>query len=175
VRTIRDAEDRNKESNKEYWLKPSKSHGDHGLHTMKRVGIPIQLRLCGIGLGVNHDLFFFAFRQSRIDAVIENLNPCVRLCDYTGKGTEGVATSHKGFLTRNDFRLACESSIIVASHDFQRDSASISTLIQIVLQQFWCLAARRPSIDCSESENIQHAISADSNQLVSVHAEGDRV
>jgi hypothetical protein len=42
-------------------------------------------------------------------------------------------------------------------------------------QQFWCLAARRPFIDCSESENIQHAIGADSNQLVSVHAEGDRV
>jgi hypothetical protein len=31
------------------------------------------------------------------------------------------------------------------------------------------------SLDCSESENIQHAIGADGNPLVSVHAEGDRV
>jgi hypothetical protein len=73
------------------------------------------------------------------------------------------------------FLFARDSPIIGASHDFQRDSASILTLIQTVLQQFWCLAARRPFIDCSESENIQHAIGADSNQLVSVHAEGDRV
>jgi hypothetical protein len=80
-----------------------------------------------------------------------------------------------GLLARNNFLLARDSPIIGASHDFQRDSASILTLIQTVLQQFWCLAARRPFIDCSESENIQHAIGADSNQLVSVHAEGDRV
>ena len=74
-----------------------------------------------------------------------------------------------------NFRVRRDSPIIGASHDFQRDSASILTLIQTVLQQFWCLAARRPFMDCSESENIQHAIGADSNQLVSVHAEGDRV
>ena len=51
----------------------------------------------------------------------------------------------------------------------RNQSAGLYSDAETVLQLFWCLAARRPFRDCSESENIQHAIGADSNPLVSVH------
>jgi hypothetical protein len=101
----------------------------------------------------------------------------VRLCDYTGKWTEEVATSHKALLTRNDFWLARDSHIIGASHDFQREfrinfDFDSDCFAAVLLPG----VAPGPAIhNCSESENIQHAIGADSNQLVSIHAEGDRV
>jgi hypothetical protein len=68
VCATRDAEDRNKEGTKAYWLQPSKSHGDHDLRTTKRVGIPIHLRLYGIGL-VRITTYSSCSQASRINAV----------------------------------------------------------------------------------------------------------
>jgi hypothetical protein len=77
---------------------------------------------------------------------------------------------------QDEVRVARDSPVIGLKATTSEEGFGINlTWIQTCLQQFCCPAAGLAFQDCSESENIQHAIGADGNPLESVHGEGDRV